>query len=144
MAIREQVRFKLYDRKLLEMLLDPNTPITHITTRKAYKGCKFRALSAFSAECYTDRLNKANYDKLYRMMSTDFPLYEYVTGVGFKTIHKDGLPVYVIAGEFAKQVEQPDRETVLLRRFNPDNFDTWTRRTWNQAKQEYEDLPLEK
>jgi hypothetical protein len=90
-------------------------------------------------------LSKVNLAKLDRMMQSDFPFFEYVENVGFKIAHKrTSDPVYVIAGEFNIKAQDPARQTVMLRRFDPTKFDKWLTHTWIHAKQEYELLPLER
>ena len=78
-------------------------------------------------------------------MGPDIPLEEYIEGVGFKSFHrKTGEPIYVIAGEFREDVQDATRQTILLRRYNPEKFNTWVKNAWDPRTQSYYDLPIEK
>lgn len=141
MQIRDQARFKIFPVHQLENMLAEGS---NLYIPKAHKGCKYRTLSAHTTWCFTDRLSKVNKAKLDRMMQPGFPFFEYVGGVGFKVPHKrTGDPVYVIAGEFNIKTQDPERQTVMLRKFEPSTFNRWTTHTWAHAKQEYVLLPIE-
>jgi hypothetical protein len=108
-------------------------------------------MSAYSHPALVDTLSKVNREKLYRMMRDDFPVGKVIEGTGFKVPYRhrsrstDALFVCVIAGEF-KRLEQKvssDRETVLVRRFNPEKFSQWIQNKWNPSTQEWEPAPLE-
>ena len=131
-------------RSALETYLDPN--YQHFHTPKSHRGNRFQTLSSFTVWAYTDRLSKVNYAKLKHLMGPDIPLEVYIDNVGFKTFHRPtGEPIYVIAGEFrADLVDDTDRATILLRRYNPEKFNTWVKNVWNHNAQRYDELPLER
>ena len=141
--MRETARFKVYRRSTLETYLDPSYDLH---TPASHKGNRFRTLSSFTAQYYTDRLNKANYAKLRHLMGADVPLEEYIADVGFRSFHRPtGEPIYVIAGEFRDNYAvDSDRPTILLRRFNPSKFNQWTTHAWDNKTQSYYELPLER
>ena len=141
--MREQARYKVYRHNYLATALDPNYPHLHIPA--SHKGNRFQTLSSFTGWYYTDRLSKVNYAKLKHLMGPDIPLEEYIEGVGFKSFHrKTGEPIYVIAGEFREDTRDAERQTILLRRYNPEKFNTWVKNAWDPRTQSYYDLPIEK
>ena len=144
MSARERVRYKLIPREHLELMLDPTKDFTS-RIPKSHKGNRYRWLSSHTVHALTYRLNVLNYGKLRQMMG-DFPFNQYVEGVGFKTTHPTTKePVYVIAGEGAKEknAEDEKRPLIVLRRYDPAKFNRWNRQGWDQNTNRWYDLPVE-
>jgi len=114
-------RFKLLYRSGIE------ADLGHHEYIRTYYPHMYAQIGAYSHPRLTRRLNKANKEKLQRLMDPATPINTYIPGVGFKTPYRYDRGcdpfVYVIAHE--AQVENPEnakREKILLRRYDPDSF----------------------
>lgn len=141
---RERARFKVYPAGHLTKVLDPSYDMY---MPKSHKGDKGRTLASHSTLALVETLNKANRERLYRMMESDFPIGKFVEGTGLKvpfTRPSNGdLFVYVIDGVAKKSIaDHPERETVYVRRFNPEKFNQWIANKWNPSIQKWEPAPL--
>lgn len=131
---RERARYKLYNNGLLAKLLDPNY---NLYTPMSHRGNRFMTLSNYSHPALVSSLNKTNKAKLYAMMAEDFPLDTFVEGTGFKTPYRypsdDDKFVYVIDGVLKNTQKEadPERETLLVRRYNPDRFHKFIKNFWS-------------
>lgn len=131
-----RARYKLYPAENLARMLDPEY---NMYTPKSHRGDRMRTLSNYSCHALVRTLNKTNQEKLYRMMQSDFPVRTFVEGTGFKypylhaPVSGSDQFVYVIAGEFKtvqKKQDNPDREVVLVRRYNPEKFHNYIKHYW--------------
>lgn len=144
---RERARYKVYFNGSLAKTLDPSY---QMYTPKAHRGNRFMTLSNYSCPALVSSLNKLNKAKLYAMMDADFPVNTFVEGTGFKTPYRypdkenDNF-VYVIDGELAVHKDlDPDRETLLVRRYNSDKFSRFIQSYWDSATQDWLPNPMDK
>ena len=87
----------------------------------------YEAVAAYSHPRLTRRLNKANKAKLEKLLDPATPIDTYIPSVGFKTPYRYDRGcdpyVYVIAHETnARNPADDERETILLRRYDPASF----------------------